>query len=224
LNRVSEDLAYDRLKNYLIASTGLAFYADRDQLLGELIGGRLSALGLDDCSGYAQVLADGERGTAEMQALIAKLTNGETSFFRDEEYFAAIRDVVVPDILERKRGLKQLRIWSAGCASGAEPYSLAILLADELADRIAGWQVEIYATDLNRSYLARAAEGKFRPWALRSVSEKVKRDCFSNEGLIWTIHPRYKEWISFQPMNLATTEFSSPWPATRFDLILCVTS
>ncbi len=216
------DPAYLRLKDRLIASTGLAFYANRDELLTDLIGGRLFELGLSDCSGYARLLADGEKGKAEMEVLIERLTIGETSFFRDENVFAAIRNVILPDILERKQASKQLRIWSAGCANGAEPYSLAILLMDELAGRIAGWQVDIHATDLNRSSLAQAAEGTFRAWALHNASDRMKRECFSKEGLTWTIHPRYKRWISFQFMNLVESEFAAPSPAgTHFDLILC---
>jgi chemotaxis protein methyltransferase CheR len=222
LNCIAQDPAYSRLKDHLIASTGLAFYADRDALLTELIGGRLSDLGLRDCAGYARFLANGEKGSAEMEVLIARLTIGETSFFRDEDVFTAIRDVIFPDILERKQASKQLRIWSAGCATGAEPYSLAITLMDQMAGRMAGWQIAIHATDLNRSYLAQAAKGTFRAWALHNTSEEVKRECFSKEGLTWTIHTRYKQWISFQHMNLVDGEFATPAPAgTDFDLILC---
>jgi chemotaxis protein methyltransferase CheR len=219
---VSQDRGYSRLKEHLIATTGLAFYADRDEQLTELIASRLSALGILDCSAYTDLLVDQKRGRAEMDVLIAWLTIGETYFFRDEAQFDAIRDIILPDILERNKSSKQLRIWSAGCATGAEPYSLAIMLARVLADRIAGWQVAIQATDLNRDYLAVAAEGKFREWAFRSTSDEVRRECFSEEGLLWTIHPRFKEWISFHYMNLVESEFLTPWPeGTRFDLILC---
>jgi chemotaxis protein methyltransferase CheR len=219
---VGADPSYLRLKNQLIASTGLAFYADRDNELTELIGQRLSDLRLCDCSSYSQFLADSAGGAAEMDVLIARLTIGETSFFRDPEQFAAIRDIILPDIFERKQSSKQLRIWSAGCSTGAEPYSLAILMARELAERIAGWDIGIHATDLNRDFLARAAEGKFRAWTLRSAADEVKRECFSHEGHTWTIHPRYKQWISFRQMNLAAREFSNPLGEdARFDLILC---
>ena len=222
MNRVSQDPAYSPLKHELIASTGLAFYEDRDGLLTELIDGRLSDLGLRDCSSYAQLLADGQRGSQEMERLIAQLTIGETYFFRDQEQFAALRDVILPDILKRKKASKELRIWSAGCANGAEPYSLAILLARELAEHIAGWQIRIYATDLNRSFLTQAAAGKFRAWALRSTPDDVKLDCFTQEGRTWSIHPRYKQWISFHQLNLVGTQFSTPADAgTLFDLILC---
>jgi chemotaxis protein methyltransferase CheR len=222
VNRVYRDPDYGRLKNQLIAVTGLAYYTDRDELLTGAIGGRLAYLGLRDCASYAAFLDAGEKGCTEMDALIAQLTVGETYFFRDEELFSAVREIVLPEILERRRSSKRLRIWSAGCATGAEPYSLAIILMNGLADRIAGWQVQIFGTDLNRNYLAQAAEGKYRAAALRSVSDEVRRQCFSNEGRIWTIHPRYKRWVSFHHMNLTASGFCAPFAAGEpFDLILC---
>lgn len=219
---VAEDPTYPALKNHLIESTGLAFYANRDRELTELIRQRLSTLELRDCSSYAEFLKGSEAGQSEMDVVISQLTIGETSFFRDPAQFQAITEVVLPEILERNRFSRQLRIWSAGCATGAEPYSLAILLAREFQDRIAGWQVSIYGTDLNRGFLARAEEGKFRAWALRSTSDEVKRECFTNEGLVWTIRPRFKEWVSFHQMNLVDSEFSTSWAeGASFDLILC---
>jgi chemotaxis protein methyltransferase CheR len=216
------DPFYGHLKKHLIARTGLAYYDDRDDLLAETIGRRLSELGLRDCFTYAELLADASQGSAEMDALIAQLTVGETYFFRDSEQFDALRRVVLPDILDRKQSSRQLHIWSAGCANGAEPYSLAILLGRELAYRIAGWEVSIFATDINQRSLAEAQEGKFHAWALRATSEEVKRDCFSSDGRVWTIHPEYKEWISFAPLNLVECEFSSPRrEIAGFDLILC---
>ncbi len=217
-----EEPAYLLLKNQLIALTGLVFYADRDELLTEVIDGRIAALGLHDYSTYIKFLKGGEKGSAELDRLIARLTIGETYFFRDHDQFSAIRNVILPDILKRRQAAKELRIWSAGCATGAEPYSLAIMLARDFADRLDGWQICIYGSDLNRSYLAQAEEGKFRPWALRSASDEMKHECFSKEGLHWTIHPRYKQWISFHQLNLAAGEFAGPFSeGTDFDLILC---
>jgi chemotaxis protein methyltransferase CheR len=222
LTWVAQDPAYNRLKERLIASTGLAFYADRDALLTELIHARLKKLRLRDCSAYLNLLARGQEGSDERELFIGQLTIGETYFFRDQGQFDAIRDVILPDILERNQASKEVRIWSAGCSTGAEPYSLAILLERELASRMDGWQIHIHASDLNRSYLAQAAVGKFRPWALRSISEEIKRDCFTQDGRVWTIHPRYKQRISFHQMNLVDSEFSAPLAeGAHFDLILC---
>jgi chemotaxis protein methyltransferase CheR len=222
LNCEPQDPAFRRLKRNLIASTGLAFYTERDTLLGEVIGARLGDLGLRDCAAYSKFLAEGAEGEAEMEVLIGQLTIGETYFFRDEEQFAAIQDFILPDILRRNRSKKELRIWSAGCSNGAEPYSLAILLAHKMASRIAGWNVAIYASDLNRSFLAQAAAGKYRAWALRATPEEIKRECFSKQGQVWAIAPRYQELVTFHHINLVQRQFTTPWPAgTHLDLILC---
>jgi chemotaxis protein methyltransferase CheR len=219
---ITEDPYYSRLKDYLIASTGLAYYRDRDQYMAELIGRRLSKLGLNDCASYSQRLSDGREGRDELDAMIADLTIGETYFFRDQEQFDAIRDIVIPEILGRKQSDKRLRIWSAGCANGAEPYSLAIMLTRELGHRLSGWDVSIFATDINRQSLAEAQAGRFQEWALRSISAAVKRECFSTEGRVWAIHPEYKERTTFAHMNLVENELSSTLhQVSHFDLILC---
>ena len=108
MNLVFQDPGYSQLKDHLIESTGLAFYADRDEPLTTLVAERLAVLGLRSCSSYAEFLAYGETGCAEMDVLIAQLTIGETYFFRDQEQFAAIRDVILPDILARKCRSRQL--------------------------------------------------------------------------------------------------------------------
>src|SRR5688572_2329385 len=218
--RVVQDPGYERLKTGLIRSTGLAFYANRDELLAKLIGARLSHLNLRDCSSYEEFLADGENGRSEKEVLFSHLTIGESYFFRDAEQFAAIRHIILPEILERNRTTKEIWIWSAGCANGAEPYSLAILLTQ--ADQTANWRIRIYASDLNRDYLAQAAEGKFRASAFRVTPVKVQNECFSKDGPLWTIHERYRQLVSFHRINLVQNESITAFAlGSHFDLILC---
>ncbi|MDP8982094.1 MAG: protein-glutamate O-methyltransferase CheR [Acidobacteriota bacterium] len=220
--RVSGDSTYGPLKDYLIAATGLAYYEGRDQLLAGLIGRRLFELGLPNCAAYFRLLTEGDKGGAEREAITAQLTIGETYFFRDQTQFDAIREVILPDIIERKRAARQVRIWSAGCATGAEPYSLAILLRREFQHRIEGWQVSILATDINPRFLEAAAAGRFRDWAFRATPEALKQECFSREGPVWSIRPEYKRSISFRLMNLAEGEFPADInESAGFDLILC---
>jgi len=217
-----EDPSYLSLKAHLIACTGLAFYYDRDQDLSERIVRRLCELDLPDCAAYSELLACGKAGAAELEVMIERLNIGETYFFRDQEQFDAIRDVILPEILERKKASKQLRIWSAGCSNGAEPYSLAILLGNELKHQIADWDVSILATDINRRCLTEAAEGRFGEWALRSTPDEMKRQNFSKEYLGWAIDPQYKKLVSFAHVNLVEGNFSASWSeTTNFDLILC---
>jgi chemotaxis protein methyltransferase CheR len=216
------DPLYPRLKQHVVGSTGLAYYEDKDTELAHRIGGRLASLGLRDCNDYLNRLCEPLRGPAELDALIAAITIGETYFFRHREHFDSLRDLVLPGLEARNREHRSLRIWSAGCADGPEPYSLAILLKREMASQFSGWQATILGTDINRHCLARAREGKFEEWAFRSTPEDVRRSCFQSDGKRWGILPEYREGVSFQYHNLVENAFPSLVNnLCKFDLIVC---
>jgi chemotaxis protein methyltransferase CheR len=221
-DQLLRDPLYPRLKEHVVGSTGLAYYEDKDVALAQRIGSRLACLGLRDCTSYLNRLYDPLWGPAELDALIAEVTIGETCFFRHREHFDALRDLVFPDLIERNRGHLSLRIWCAGCADGPEPYSLAILRKREMADQLREWQVTILGTDINRLSLARAREGEFEEWAFRSVPEDVRGHCFRREGKRWKILPEYREGVSFQYHNLVEHAFPSLVNnLSMFDLIVC---
>jgi chemotaxis protein methyltransferase CheR len=216
------DPLYTRLKEHLVESTGLTYYADKDIDFARRVGRRLSTIGVHDCASYLDILRDPVRGSAEMDELIAEITIGETYFFRHQEHFDALRDQVLPDIILRNRAKRSLRIWCAGCADGPEPYSLAILLKRQMAHQLLGWEVTILGTDINRRSLARARKGKFEEWAFRSTPDDLKRNCFAKEGRLWSIAAEYKEWVSFQYHNLVEHHFPSLINnLSAFDLIVC---
>lgn len=217
---VVADADYPRLKSHVIESTGLAYYRDKDEDLARHIAERLDALGLPSCAAYlAAVYA--EQGQQELDALIAQLTIGETYFFRHTEQFDALRLTVIPDILARNQQSRRLRIWSAGCAIGAEPYSIAALLR-EFDDRTAGWDVCILGTDINRHFLARANEGRFENWAFRGVPEAFKQRYFRQVGKSWLISDALKSKVTFQYHNLVKHTFPSLTNNLfGFDLIVC---
>lgn len=219
---VVSDPDYRRLKDRLIEFTGLAYYSDKDEDLAGRISRRFSELGLRDCASYLDLLQDDRKGESELDALIAELTIGETYFFRHREQFDALRSIVLPGILDRNQALRRLHIWSAGCATGAETYSIALLLRQDFADRIAGWDVNILGTDINRQFLSRACEGRFEDWAFRSVSDDFKGRHFRQAGKSWLIAQECKEWVSFQYHNLVRHVFPSLVNnLSAFDLILC---
>jgi len=216
------DPRYPRLKEHVVASTGLAYYSDKDADLARRVCNRLVATDVGDCGSYLDLLYDPARGPGELDALIAEITIGETYFFRHREHFDALRDLVLPDLIERKRLNRSLRIWCAGCGGGPEPYSLAILLKREMGDQLRGWEVNILGTDINRHSLAQARAGKFDEWALRAVSDIFRRSYFSKEGKLWRIAPEYKEGVSFQYLNLVEDSFPSLVNnLCSFDLIVC---
>jgi chemotaxis protein methyltransferase CheR len=216
------DPDFPLLKQHVIESTGLAYYADKDADLAARISGRLSQLTLDGCGAYLDLLKNRDEGEPERHLLIGQLTIGETYFFRHTEQFDALRDVALPDAIRRNRERRSLRIWSAGCAIGAEPYSIAILLKEHFADQLAGWDVQVLGTDINQAFLARAARGEFDANALRSASDEFKRNWFVPTGRTWTVLPAVKEAVSFQYHNLV----EHPYPSivhgiVALDLILC---
>lgn len=219
---ILKDPDFRRLKHRLIETTGLAYYADKDSDLAFRILRRLEATRVRTCASYMAILDGGTQGRQELDILIGELTIGETYFFRQSEHFRALRETVLPDVLRRNAQNRRVRIWSAGCATGAEPYSIALLLETGLGREISGWDISILGTDINRKFLARAKEGRFDDWAFRECPPEVRARCFHREGKEWVLRPEYRTWTTFLYHNLA----SDPAPSLvhgigTFDLILC---
>lgn len=215
----ADDPFYPRLKSFVIETTGMVFFTDKDEELAGIFTKRFEAVGAGDCAAYLEYL---ETDKTELDQLIAELTVGETYFFRHREQFDAIRDIVLPRIIRKNRKTRRLRIWSAGCAIGAEPYTLSIILAKEFGAELAGWMIDIIGTDINKKFLAVAKRGKFRNWALRASSDEIKNDCFTPTGQDWTIKPAFRKNVTFRYHNLALDPFPSHLDNLfAFDLILC---
>lgn len=216
------DAALGPLMAYVISATGLVYYCERQREFAKHVASRTEALGLNDYQSYLQRLRDGDDGDAELDRLIALLTIGETHFFRHRELFRALETTVFPELIERNKRRRQLRIWSAGCSIGAEPYSLSMLLRHRFREELPHWDVQIIGTDINREFLDRAAAGQFQDWALRNVSGEERRTFFSHDGMSWTVKPEFQQGVSFRHHNLAAPQFSSPLKhGGGFDLILC---
>jgi chemotaxis protein methyltransferase CheR len=219
---ILSDPAYQLLKAYVLEHTGLHYYSDKDEDFAARILRRISARGAAGCSSYLAMLRLESGGEpSEIEALIGELTIGETYFFRQPDHFDLLRSSILPEILQRNALSRRLRVWSAGCANGAEPYSIALLLQLEFGAALAGWDVSILGTDLNVEFLARARAGIFGDWALREVSAGLKETCFERDGNRWQLCARYRKNVSFEYNNLVA---SQPYPGSAgdpFDIILC---
>ncbi len=158
----------------------------------------------------------------EWRRLASHLTVGETYFFRDPCSFAALEQQVLPALIAQRRadGVLRLRLWSAGCATGEEPYSLAILLDRLLPDR-ADWALTILATDISREALEVAREGCYRQWSLRGTPTTVRDRYFSSrDGQSFELDPSLRRLITFAPLNLAEASYPSA-VTSAIDVILC---
>jgi len=212
-----------KVREYLRSRTGLTLRSDKRDELPGIIGSRLAdrypALSFPEY--FALLARQGEAG-AELRYLVSRLTVGETHFFRNRPQFDALRKVILPDLVKAKRSTDMtLSIWSAGCSTGEEPYSIAMLLVELIPD-IVDWKVSILATDINEEALAAAREGRYRNWSFREVDEHYRSRYFAAEEKRWKIHPQIVKMVTFRYLNLADDIYPSAVTGTdRLDLITC---
>jgi chemotaxis protein methyltransferase CheR len=218
---VLDDPLFPDLKDRIIHKTGLAYYQDKDADLARILAGRLSALGLQGCGAYADCLS-GSRGQAEMDELVSELTIGETYFFRHPEVFSSLRQVILPEIIAANRESRALRIWSAGCSTGAEPYSISILLKEHFSAELAGWQAVVTGTDIDKKYLAFASRAQYQEWALRATPEPERSRYFEQTPSGWQLRPAFRKQVSFHHHNLIRDALpNSKLGLQELDIILC---
>ena len=221
IREILSDPAYPALKDYILNHTGLAYYADKDEDFATRIARRFAACQVSGCAQYLDILTGASGKTAEINAAVGELTIGETYFFRQGEHFDQLRSIILPDLIERNRESRRLRIWSAGCATGAEPYSISMLLHLEFAARLRGWNVSILGTDINLEFLAQARTGCYTNWALREVPEEIKASCFRQEGNRWLLNSEFRHAVQFRYHNLAEDSTTPAPDGLPFDLIFC---
>ncbi|MEA3465215.1 MAG: CheR family methyltransferase [Thermodesulfobacteriota bacterium] len=176
--------------------------------------------GLDNIAAYVRWLLSQQLSDKQLEPLITNLTIGETYFFRDSALFSGLERVVFPEIVQR--GTKQVRIWSAACSTGEEAYSLAMLL-DQVGSFPDGWQVDLYATDVNVKSLAKARAAIYSQWSFRGMDEAMKGRYFSPCGKHhWQLAESMRTKVQFSYLNLAQFPLIVGTGGTHpFDVILC---
>lgn len=142
---------------------------------------------------------------AELTALLNEITIGETCFFRNQAQLDALRRVVIPKIIEAKADLpiRRLRIWSAGCSTGEEPYTLRMVLLEEAAERLKDWNIEIIATDLNERSLAHAKLAVYGSHSTRNLTPSYKERYFLPYGDQLQVSQRVRTNVNFTRLNLS---------------------
>ncbi|MCF8242761.1 MAG: hypothetical protein K9J16_15390 [Melioribacteraceae bacterium] len=205
------------IRNKLAANFGL-YYAE-DQL-------KDLERGLNETSAIFEVtpdelvrdLIDRTAFSSYFKKLINILTIGETYFFRDTKLFTFLQDSYLPDLISKKKD-KSINIWSAGCSSGEEPYSIAILL-ERLIPETDSWEINIEATDINSESLDKAATGVYKKWSFRDVPRWVNDGYFTKlDSGDYKIDDNIKKMVSFSYRNILDN--SNAANHNRYDLILC---
>ncbi|MFL6136498.1 MAG: CheR family methyltransferase [Frankiaceae bacterium] len=135
--------------------------------------------------------------------VVDAMTTNETSWFRDRHPFDALASRILPDLLARRAAQREISIWSAGCSSGQEPYSIAMILHGQMSLH-PGWQVSILATDLSREMLAKARAGRYGQLEVnRGLPATMLVSHFDRAGIEWVVKDRLRQLVEFRPLNLA---------------------
>ncbi len=217
----SEDL--QKVYRFVNERIGFSYAPDR---MSDLERGFFTAcqdLGLIDAASCIQALDDPSQASAIEDALIKKLTIGETYFFRDKYLFQQLRDRLLPDLIRTRRvSGKYLRIWSAACSTGEEPYSLAILISYLLPD-INDWEITILASDINPGSLHAAEKGIYSRWSFREESPiPIDRYVLPSIDGRFQVSDQIRRMVRFSRLNLINDRYPSPLTGTMtMDLILC---
>jgi chemotaxis protein methyltransferase CheR len=218
-NTISE-AEHRRFCDFVRSKSGLEFDGPRRPDLERAICREVAERRLPDAGAFYALLNNGLEGRAALDAFLVSLTVPETYFFRNGPQIAALEQAILPELIERRRATRSLRIWSAGCASGEEPYTIAILLRRLLPD-LASWNIFILGTDINRSLLDRARRGVYSAWSLRETSPEFRSLYFSPSGEQFELARGIRDQVTFAYLNLAEDTYPSPLTQTQeLDLVL----
>jgi len=209
--------ALEQLASLLLERAGLKIAADGFHGLKLALTERMPALGLTDAEEYVRRLQE-LAGEHELRSLLPLVTVGKTEFFRDAGQFRALERRIIPELLaQARREHRKLSIWSAGCATGEEPFSLAMVLAEAGTEP---QEAEIWATDLNSAAVENAKLGRFPARRMAGVSDDRCRRFFHPREGGFEVQPALRACIRFEAQNLASPVFAHVRPGS-FDLILC---
>jgi two-component system CheB/CheR fusion protein len=208
-----ERTAYKSILATLRARTSIDFRNYKTGTLQRRIGRRIGFLRLNGWDSYAHYL---QEKPEEINALTDDLLIAVTSFFRDQEAWTTLRDEAIRPLIAAHQTDEPLRAWVAGCASGEEAYSLAILLLEEMNAQGKGFPIEIFATDPSVTALARARAGLYPEAAIQHLPKKLKQDYFEHEDDIARVSRRLRECVVFAPQNAVQDP-----PFSRMELLIC---
>lgn len=217
------DREFQRFRELVNRHTGIALGDSKRQLVCSRLARRLRHYGYATFSQYYEHLMERDPEGEELLRMIDAITTNKTDFFRESHHFAFLRSEVLGRLVAgvRTGGSRRLRVWSAGCSSGEEPYSIALAIADALPNAWT-WDVKILASDIDTQMLAVAMEGVYPADRVAVVPAALREKYFlrgrgAREGLV-RVRPDVRQLVSFRRINLR----DDAWPIrTTFDCIFC---
>lgn len=207
--------AFARISAIAKEEAGLVLPMSKLTMVQSRLRHRMSALGLASYDAYATFVS-GDEGKVERRNMISALTTNVSHFFRENHHFDIFREQALPELLTKARNGQPIRIWSAGCSSGQEPYSIAMAIHDSAPDLVAR-DTLILATDIDPNILEKAQTGKYSDQQIGGIPDAMRAKYLTRDGDGFTVTPPLKKMIRFRELNLLRD-----WPMrTRFDVIFC---
>jgi chemotaxis protein methyltransferase CheR len=212
------DQEFNFIRTVVEKNAGIILNISKRQLVQGRLARRVRELGLRTFAEYCEMVRNG--GPEELVGLINAITTNVTSFFREIHHFETLASLMLPEAMQRNERSHRMRIWSAGCSSGEEPYSIAMTAAETLAGT-RGWDFKILATDIDSEILNTAARGVYPADRLQGVSDERRNRWFvSGTGAAAgqvRVKPELQTMITFRTLNLM-----GDWPMHGpFDVIFC---
>ncbi|MBF0124983.1 MAG: hypothetical protein HQL60_06580 [Magnetococcales bacterium] len=220
------DVLMRQFRDIVLDRIGLVLPAYEDALIEHLLQERPQQRQLDTASYLSLLQSRTVVAEEEWRQLILDLTTGESYFFRDGGQMTLLREVLLPELIQRKKDSKTLRIWSAGCSTGEEPYSIAMLLDQLLPDRH-GWHIVLIGSDINEQALEKARRGCYGAWSFRRMERVFMERYFvpdppAEHAVHWRLTEPIRQMVTFRRLNLVHDLFPSELHDLHaMDMIVC---
>jgi chemotaxis protein methyltransferase CheR len=198
------DPALCKLRDLVYRTSGIFHAETKFYLLALRSRRRMREIGSDTFADYLDQLTARATRDAEMRNLLNEITIGETRFFRSRPTIDAVSKIIFPKIVAMpgKQALKKVRVWSAGCSTGEESYTLAILFLEQIAPKFKDWKIEIVATDLNDDSLAKCRVGVYGEYSMRNLGAPLREKYFRQEGNLYRVKEELRAPVKFERLNL----------------------
>jgi chemotaxis protein methyltransferase CheR len=197
---VLDETTFKQLRDLIYEQTGIHFQENKKYLLESRLQPRLRARRCGTFVEYLNFLRFDPYRDGEFAELYTVITTNETYFFRDDAQLDTFMTVIVPAVMKHNSATRQLRIWSAACSTGDEPYTLALLLRDYAP--LANWSIDILATDISENVLEVGRKGVYRAHSLRKVPPAIRAKYFSGVADEFAVVPHVKGLVRFMNVNL----------------------
>lgn len=210
-----------KLRDLIKDKSGIYFGSQKSYTLENKLAPRLEDLNLNTLEEYYYFLCYDAQRDREFNLLTNTLTVNETSFFRNPPQINAFQNKILPEILEKRRGENELRlrVWSAGCSTGEEPYTLAIIIKETLGQELYRWFIDILASDIDMTVINFAEKGTYSAYSLRNAPSQYKEKHFRVNQDSYQIHDEVKRRVRFRRLNLVDENQMKLVPS--MDVIFC---